>query len=364
MSATEPESGYRLHMKRGAELRRDGNLDAARVAFEEAARIAPVSGAAHFNLALVLRDLGQPREAVLEFRAAARLDPNDFDAVQNAVLTIAVAVREGRTLFRAQTPIPASSPSNTGAGVSIIVCSIDSERLGRFRANVEGHLRGREHEVIAIGDARSLSEGYGRGLARARHEIVVFSHDDVELVSNDPFDAIEAALAGHDIVGLVGSRLASGPAVLWAGHPHLHGWITYPGREGPGWNTAVMSLESGVLGGMQALDGVFIAARREPARRLGFDSDTFNGFHFYDLDFTYRAHRAGLSLAVTTSVEAIHVSEGKFEDTWRHYAQRFHAKFPDLNAERSPAHWYGAHFAKREELGAFFAELRALGSQP
>ncbi len=64
-----------------------------------------------------------------------------------------------------------------------------------------------------------------------------------------------------------------------------------------------------------------------------------------------------------TRIDAIHQSEGKFEDTWRHYAQRFHAKFPELNAERASAHWYGAHFAKREELASFFAELRALASQ-
>jgi hypothetical protein len=363
VSATEPESGYRLHMKRGGELRRDGKLDAARAAFEEAARIAPASGAAHFNLALVLRDAGNAREAALQFRAAVRLDPRDFDAVQNVVLTIAAAVREGRTLFRAQDPAPAAV-NQPGAGISIIVCSVDPGRLARFRANVEGHLRGREHEIIAIGDARSLSEGYGRGLARARHELVVFSHDDVELVSRDPFGALEAALGVHDIVGLVGSRLASGPAVLWAGHPHLHGWITYPGREAPGWNAAVMSLESGVLGGMQTLDGVFIGARRAAALRVGFDAGTFDGFHFYDLDFTYRAHRAGLRLAVTTGIEAIHLSEGKFEDTWRHYAQRFHAKFPELDAARSPAHWYGAHFARSEDLAAFYSELRALGSQP
>jgi tetratricopeptide (TPR) repeat protein len=363
VSAPEPESGYRLQMNRGGDLRRDGKLDAARAAFEEAARIAPASGAAHFNLALVLRDSGQPREAVLRFRAAARLDPRDFDAVQNVVLTIAGAVREERILFRGPPPAPAAAKA-PGPGISIIVCSIDPARLARFRANVEGHLRGREHEIIAIGDARSLSEGYGRGLAQARHETVVFSHDDVELVSGDPFGEIEAALAQHDLVGLVGSRLAAGPAVLWSGHPHLHGWITYPGREGPGWHAAVMSLESGLLGGMQALDGVFMGARREAARRVGFDAETFDGFHFYDLDFTYRAHRSGLSLAVTTGIEAIHQSEGKFEDTWRHYAQRFHAKFPELNAIRAPAHWYGAQFANREELAAFYAELRALGSQP
>jgi hypothetical protein len=359
VNASELEAGYRLHMKRGGDLRRDGQLEAARAAFEEALRMAPASGAAHFNLGLVLRDAGHAREAALQFRAAVRADPRDFDALQNVVLTIASAVREGRALFRAgeRTPQTASG----AVAISVVVCSIDPERLGRFRANVEGHLAAREHEIIAITDARSLSEGYSRGLERSRHSIVVFSHDDVELVSSDPFGAIEAALGAYDLVGLVGSRLAAGPAVLWSGHPHLHGWIAYP-RGANGWEAAVMSLERGLVGGIQTLDGVFIAARREAARRIGFDAEVFDGFHFYDLDFAYRAHRAGLRLAVTTDVEAIHASEGRFEDSWRRYAERFHSKHPELRSPRGPAHWYGARFERRDQLAAFFAELRALGA--
>jgi hypothetical protein len=348
-----------MHMKRGGELRREGRFDAARAAFEEALRIAPASGAAHFNLGLVLRDAGRARDAVLQFRAAARADPGDFDALQNVVLTLASAVREDRSLFPADARTRAKATG--GAGVSVVVCSIDAEKLARFRANVEGHVAGREHEIIAIADARSLSEGYARGLERARHPVVVFSHDDVEIVSPDPFGAIEAALATDDVVGLVGSRLAAGPAVLWAGHPHLHGWITYP-RGADGWEATVMSLECGRIAGMQALDGVFIATRRDAARRIGFDAATFDGFHFYDLDFTYRAHREGLRLAVTTDVEVIHQSEGDFEATWRRYAERFHAKFPELRSPRAPAHWYGARFGARSHVAAFFGELRALGS--
>ena len=83
---------------------------------------------------------------------------------------------------------------------------------------------------------------------------------------------------------LAGSRLVNGPAVTWAGHPHIHGCVTYPDTSNSSWEVAAFSLEAGILGGMQALDGLFIAANRDAARRIGFDAATFDGFHFYDLD--------------------------------------------------------------------------------
>ena len=102
-----------------------------------------------------------------------------------------------------------------------------------------------------------------------------------------------------------------GPAVMWAGHPHLRGFVAMPVDGDPAAiGTSTFALECGVLGGMQALDGFWFAARREAALAVGFDGATFDGFHFYDLDFTYRAHLAGLRVAVTTDIVCLHRSHG------------------------------------------------------
>ena len=317
---------------------------------------------AHHNLGIALRRARDWKGAVLAFHAAARLDAADFDAVQNVVSTLAQAVEEeAPALFATARPTPPPG----AAAVSIVVCSIEAQRLERMQANYREALRGRPHEFVVIGDARSLAEGYNRGLAAARHDLVVFSHDDVELVSPAPFEALERALREHDVVGFAGSRRVTGPAVTWAGHPHLHGGVAYPVADArPGWDATVFSLASGILGGMQALDGLLIAARRDAARAIGFDAATFDGFHFYDLDFTYRAHLAGRRVAVTTEVAAIHASEGSFDDAWRRAAQRFVAKFPALAAPAGPHHSYGARLGSRERVLRFHEELRALGAAP
>jgi hypothetical protein len=208
--------------------------------------VAPGSGPAWFNLGLSLRDGHWTREAALAFRQAARIDPTDYDAIQNVVATLQGAVLRGEAPFD---PAPPEIPHGTNTPVSLVVCSIDAERLRRFREQMAPHLAGREHELIVIGDAKSLCDGYQRGWEQARHPIVVFSHDDFHIVSERPFDAVEAALANADIVGLAGSTLAAGPSVLWAGHPHIHGWITHPAPDRNGLELAVISLASGSSAG-------------------------------------------------------------------------------------------------------------------
>ena len=321
----------------------------------------------HYNMGIALRRERRWREAALEFRAAARADASDFDAVQNVVVTLAQAIEAGAPqLFSS----PPSSPSLLGQGrgggslrpaCSIIVCSIDPAREQAMRDNFTRALAGREHELIVIHDARSLCEGYQRGLDASRHPVVVFAHDDVELLGDAPFDALDRALERHDLAGLAGSRVVNGPAVTWAGHPHLHGCVTYPAAQE--WEIALFSLEGGILGGMQALDGVLFAVKRDAAKAIGFDAATFDGFHFYDLDFTYRAHLAGLKLAVTTEVAAIHASAGQFDAEWQRYRERFLRKFPRLTAPAGAHHSYGARLSSRDNVRRFHDELNGLAAQ-
>jgi hypothetical protein len=344
-------------LQQGNALRAAGQLTEAIAAYRTAAWLHPQGGAGHFNLGVALRAARDPRGAALAFRRALRCDPRDFAAMQNVVDSIADAVAAGApTLFpRAHGErAPGTTP------ISIVTCSIHPERLAAMQRNFLAALGTRAHEFIAITDAASLSEGYRRGLGAARHPIVAFCHDDVELVSPQPFEALDDALEVSDVVGLAGACLVGGPAVMWAGHPHLHGWIAYPG-EGS-WEATLFSLESGIVGGMQGLDGVLFVARREAALAIGFDAATFDGFHFYDLDFTYRAHLAGLRVAITTDVTAVHASRGSFDDSWRRYAERFMAKYPELAAPKGAHHAYGAHFATQAQVMRFYDELRGLAA--
>lgn len=341
----------------------EGNYEASRAACERFLAANPGDARGHYlrGLSVLKGGLGL-REAALAFRDAGRADPKQYGAIQNAVSCLAEGVRRGEPTFEARA---AKEPECAGEPVSIAVCSIDAARLSAMQANFTAHLGDREHEFVVIHDARSLAEGYTRALGRARHDFIVFCHDDLEWISPWPFDALERALGHHDLVGLAGSRLASGPAVNWAGHPHIHGWVSYPApAPGPGFDAAPISLECGVLGGMQALDGVLLATRKSVVERVGFDASAFDGFHFYDLDFTLRAQRAGYRLAVTTEALAVHASLGTFGEDWQRYRAQFTAKHPGLSAPKGDHHAYGARLADRAQLLEFHRQLRALAEAP
>ena len=208
--------------------------------------------------------------------------------------------------------------------ISIIICSIDSGKFAAVSAAYARQMGPEPYEIIGIHDARSLSEGYNRGLRAARGDICVFSHDDIEILSENLGATLRRHLAEWDVVGVAGTtRLA---AMFWAvaGISHARGIVTH--RDPQGYSLEFFGAPEIVNGGIQALDGLFIAARREVAERIRFDETTFDGWHGYDTDFTFRCHLAGYHLAVCLDIQLIHFSRGSYGEIWHRYGQRFSEK--------------------------------------
>ena len=211
--------------------------------------------------------------------------------------------------------------AGTGCTVlSVIVCSIDPRKQQAIRGEYQRAI-GEPHEFILIDDARSLCEGYNRGFAQSCGEIVVFSHDDIEIHSRQLGALLGEALKKLDLLGVAGTSRLAGAWWHAAGRPYLHGRIIHnvKGRRqldyfGPPSDRLV------------ALDGVFFAARRAVCAALPFDEVTFDGFHLYDLDFSHRAFLSGFKVGIL-DIDVTHYSEGSFDSQeWRRYAQRFLAK--------------------------------------
>ncbi len=89
---------------------------------------------------------------------------------------------------------------------------------------------------------------------------------------------------------------------------------------------------------IQALDGVFLALRRDVAAAIAFDAGVFDGFHLYDLDYRFRPYQAGFRLAVCCDIVIVHDSVGRYDARWTEYKRRFEAR----------------HRASRYALGQYF----------
>jgi GT2 family glycosyltransferase len=214
--------------------------------------------------------------------------------------------------------------------VSVVICSIDAAKFARVTANYRSLYGARDIEIVGIHDARSLSEGYNRGIARSQGELVILSHDDIEILTSDFAARIARHLGEFDLIGIAGTtRLVTGK---WesAGDPYAFVLISAPVPEEGGYLTVLRGGGPLVVPRIQALDGVFMAMRREVAASIPFDEALFDHFHLYDLDFSFRAYRAGFALAVCRDILVIHQSMGKFDAVWEKYRRRFDAKHREL----------------------------------
>jgi GT2 family glycosyltransferase len=228
--------------------------------------------------------------------------------------------------------------------ISVMICSIDPIKFERVSRNYGALLRNEAFEIIGIHDAASLCEGYNRAIAQSRGDILVFSHDDVEILSPDFASKLGRHLQSHDMIGIAGTTRVVNGCWFAAGDPYVHGLVAYPEEaiypdaKGNGcYVVHALGGSSGAVTGIQGLDGVFLAARRTVAEKQRFDDRTFDGFHVYDADFTFSAYLAGFRLAVCRDIVLIHDSLGDFGEKWNRFNSRFMAKF----AGRLPAGPYG-----------------------
>ncbi|MDR1855444.1 MAG: glycosyltransferase family protein [Azoarcus sp.] len=224
---------------------------------------------------------------------------------------------------------------------SIVVCSIDPWKFAQTRACYERLLAGYRHEILGIHDARSLAEGYGRGLTRACGNIIVFSHDDVLFLDPDFGAKIAARMADWDLLGFAGATRVTHPAWFGANWPHLRGAVCHASQLHPmELSLTVFGVDDWpVSGGIHVLDGLCMIARREVAERVGFDADTFDGWHLYDCDFSFAAHLAGFRIGVCCDIPYIHAS-GSVQTEENVYASRDYLKYGRRFVEKYAA--YGA----------------------
>ncbi len=221
--------------------------------------------------------------------------------------------------------------------ISIIICSITPAKLSAVKSNLSSLLGGEAHEFVAIHDAKSLAEGYNRGVAKSRGEILILCHDDIEILAPDFGERVLFRLRHFDLLGVAGSRRLAGPQWVSAGPPHIFGQVAHVDHADNSYDVYIWSAPAPCIGDIRVMDGLFLAGHRRVFEKTPFDEATFDGFHLYDIDFTFRAAKAGYKLAVCLDLMMIHASSGDFDERWHQYAERFVGK-PSGQFPADPPH--------------------------
>lgn len=352
-----PQSAV-FRMSLGNAYASNGNHVGAVEIYRQALDLNPGLPQIRFNLAKSLVRSGQQLEAAVMFLQLARGDQLGsvaehelFDLLSSAPTGLFPSTPHARSTQR-DSELPVES-------VSIVICSNRGEKFRRIARQYEDLFGSHPHEIIHIADATSLCSGYARGFRQSIGSLVVFSHDDIEILDPDFVPHLMRGMSMVDVLGIAGTTRLTGPAYAWGGRASVHGWLFHQSRHET-YDATIFDLESGLVTDIVALDGAFFCARREVVQKVGFDSATFDGFHLYDIDFSYRAHLAGFRIGVTHDIVIAHESEGNFNAAWKKYADRFMTKFPALRGERIPMGLTRAAFANRKDAMDFVDRLHAL----
>ena len=90
----------------------------------------------------------------------------------------------------------------------------------------------------------------------------------------------------------------------------------------------------------------------------------FDGFHLYDIDWSYRAAEAGFRMAAAGDLLVVHASRGRYDEEWENYAHRFCAKHLPEGVTPPPSLQIGeANLRDAGEVRAFFGRLTEMDAE-
>lgn len=194
--------------------------------------------------------------------------------------------------------------------------------------------------TVIDGDKHDLFTGYNRGAAETKGEFLAFVHDDVQFLGNPltmarPLKCLENPQCGF--VGIAGSRILRDDGCWWAQNTSIEvlancrGMVAHTAEGEFGLKFNVWPPGSAYFGQVLVMDGVLLMCHRRTFEALGgFDEKNYTGFHFYDIDITFRAAMELKRVNLVAPIPLLHLSPGNTQSEWEANRDIFIRKFGHL----------------------------------
>ncbi len=180
----------------------------------------------------------------------------------------------------------------------------------------------------------SLTKAYNQGLNKAKNDVVVFCHDDIEIETKQwgtkllkQFDRNPE----YGIIGVAGSKNMPVTGRWWENQKKMYGRVKHT-QDGKSWLSTYSDDLGQELEEVVNIDGVFFAVDK---RRINQEfNESVEGFHFYDVTFSFENFLSGVKVGVSTLIRINHHSIGITNDEWeKNRAQFAHEFAPQLPAD-------------------------------
>lgn len=214
---------------------------------------------------------------------------------------------------------------------SFITVSKDDNKVGLLNQNIE-MVFGRSSPwelLVADGSVEDIFTGFNQQAELANGDYLIFTHDDVKFLCNRsmfdaPVELMSKPFTGF--VGAAGATIIESEGCWWSTNQvNCRGAVYHPStNQTPfGMHLNAWPHMTAQFGQTVICDGVLLMCSKRTFKKLkGFDSETFKGFHFYDVDITLRAHLLGLQNYVAP-IPLLHNSYGVTNGNWEENRKLF-----------------------------------------
>ena len=176
----------------------------------------------------------------------------------------------------------------------------------------------------------SLTEVYNKILNDSKNNIVILCHDDIYFDSKNWGQKILNHFKRNDeygILGLAGTTHMPKSAKWWEDFSKMRGIVNHE-HGGKKWESKYSSSLGNQIDNVVLVDGLFIVINKKNIKK-NFNEE-IGGFHFYDVDFSFRNFIEGVKIGVMYDVRVTHKSIGQTNEQWEKNREVFAEKYKDV----------------------------------
>ena len=180
----------------------------------------------------------------------------------------------------------------------------------------------------------SLTEAYNIILEQSTNDIVVLCHDDIYFEKKNWGSKLLKHFKrnpDYGILGAAGSKYLPKSGMWWEINTEMFGIVNHE-KDGKKWTSKYSESKGSKIDDTIIVDGLFIALNKKNIKKT-FNEDV-KGFHFYDVDFSFRNFIEGVKIGVFYDIRITHLSVGQTNEQWNinrnEFVERYKNNLPVL----------------------------------
>ena len=176
----------------------------------------------------------------------------------------------------------------------------------------------------------SLTEVYNKILKDSKNDIVILCHDDIYFDSKNWGQKILNHFKrnpDYGVLGLAGSTQLPSSAKWWEDFSKMRGIVNHE-HGGKKWESKYSQSLGNQIDDTVLVDGLFIVINKNNIKQTF--NEEIKGFHFYDVDFSFRNFIDDVKIGVMYDVRVTHKSIGETNEQWEKNREVFAEKYKDI----------------------------------